>query len=164
MKNLLWILLLFFLVPAFSGCQAAVSTTFYQGAKVAAKDVISLSSPQAQQQRWQDLYVAVDYSFTHQNNQFKIDGVFSFSDSAKINYQTVSRLKLKLFLLNKDMQVVDYRDVLQVLGYSLESPDKFKGSFVLTDDVVAFTFGYDGVLRDDEGLRHPIWKLPKRGN
>ena len=60
------------------------------------------------------------------------------------------------------MRVVEYREVLQVLGYSLEDQDKFNAEFVLAENVVAFTFGYEGVLRDDEGLRTTIWKLPKR--
>jgi hypothetical protein len=60
------------------------------------------------------------------------------------------------------MRVVDYREILRVLGYSLEDQDKINAEFVLNDDVVAFTFGYEGLLRDDEGLSTTIWKLPKR--
>ncbi len=162
MKRRLTILSIVFFSFTLFGCQAAVSTTYYQGAKVDAKEVINLSAEQTQQ-RWQDIYVAIDYSYTHQGNQFNLDGLFSFSDSAKINYQTVSRFKLNLFLLDENMQVIDYREVFRFLGNSLEDQDKFNAHFVLDDKVVAFTFGYDGMLRDDEGLRHPIWKLPKRG-
>ncbi len=162
MKKKLTIISILFFSLVLSGCQTAVTTTYYLGAKVDQKEVVKLSAKKVEQQHWQDLYTSIDYSYTHQGDQFNINGLFSFSDSAKINYQTVKRLKLKLFLLDQNMRVVEYRDVLQVLGHSLEDKDKFNAHFVLTENVVAFTFGYDGVLRDDEGLSHPIWKLPKR--
>jgi hypothetical protein len=60
------------------------------------------------------------------------------------------------------MRVVDYREILRVLGYSLEDQDKINAEFILNDDIVAFTFGYEGLLRDDEGLSTTIWRLPKR--
>lgn len=162
MKLKLVIILSLFFGLILSGCQTTTSTTLYQGGQADVKEAITLSSGQVQQQRWQDIYVAINYSYTHQGDQFNIDGIFSFSESTQINYQSVSRLKLKLFLLNKEMRVVDYREVLQVLGYSLEDQDKFTAKFTLPEDVVAFTFGYEGVLRGDEGRSNTIWKLPKR--
>ena len=162
MQRKLTIISILFFSLILSGCQTTTTTTYYLGAKADVKEAITLSAGQVQQQQWKDPYVAIDYSYTYQGNQLNIDGLFSFSDSAKINYQTVRRLKLRIFLLNKDLRVVDYREVLQVLGYSLEDQDKINAEFILNDDVVAFTFGYEGLLRDDEGLSTTIWKLPKR--
>lgn len=160
-KKLAVILSLFFGLTL-SGCQTTTTTTHYLGAKADIKEAITLSTGQMQQQRWQDPYVTIDYSYTRQGNQFNIDGLFSFSESAKINYQTMRRFKVKLFLLNKHMRVVEYREILRVLGYSVEDQDKINAEFILPEDVVAFTFGYEGVLRDDEGFSNTIWKLPKR--
>jgi hypothetical protein len=162
MKMKLAVISSLFLGLMLSGCQTTATTTYYLGAKADSKEAIYLSSGQEQQQRWQDIYVAIDYSYTRQGNQFNITGIFSFSDSAKINYQSVRRLKVKLFLLDKNMRVVDYREILQVLGYSLEDQDKINAKFVLDKNIVAFTFGYDGVLRGDEGFSNTIWKFPKR--
>ncbi len=162
MKRRLTILSILFFSFALFGCQTTATTTYYLGAKADAKEVINLSAEQTQQ-RWQDVYVAIDYSYTRQGNQFDLDGLFSFSESAKINYQAVNRFKLYLYLLDKNMRVVEYREILRVLGYNIEDQDKFNAHFTLDEKVVAFTFGYDGMLREDEGLSHPIWKLPKRG-
>jgi len=162
MQRKLTIISILFFSSILSGCQTTTTTTYYLGAKADVKEAITLSAGQVQHQQWKDPYVAIDYSYTYQNNQLNIDGIFSFSDGAKINYQTVRQLKLKLFLLNKNMRVVDYPEILRVLGYSLEDQDKINAEFVLNDDVVAFTFGYEGLLRDDEGLSTTIWKLPKR--
>ena len=164
MQRKLTIISILFFGLILSGCQTTTTTTYYLGAKADVKEAITLSSGQVQHQQWKDPYVAIDYSYTYQKNQLNIDGLFSFSDGAKINYQTVRQLKLKLFLLNKNMRVVDYREILRVLGYSLEDQDKINAEFVLNDDVVAFTFGYEGLLRDDEGLSSTIWKLPKRNS
>ena len=160
MKMKLAIISSLFLGLILSGCQTTATTTYYLGAKADIKETITLSTGQVQQQ-WKDVYVNIDYSYTHQGNKFNIDGLFSFSESVKINYQTVGRLKLKLFLLNKNMRVVDYREILQVLGYSLEDQDKINAEFILDENIVAFTFGYQGVLRDDEGASSTIWKLPR---
>jgi hypothetical protein len=161
MKLKLAIILSLFFALSLSGCQTTTSTTLYRGAKADPKGAITLSAEQPLQ-HWQDTYVTIDYSYTRQGNQFNIDGTFAFSDGAKINYQFIRRLKLKLFLLDKEMRVVEYREVLRVLGYSLEDQDEFSAEFTLPENVVAFTFGYEGVLRDDEGFSNTIWNLPKR--
>ncbi len=161
MKRKLTIISILLLGLILSGCQTAVTTTYYLGAKADPKEVINLSAEQVEQQRWQDLFVTVDYSYTYQGNQFNIDGLFSFSDSAQINFTTVRRFKLHLFLLDQDMRVIDYREVVRALGYSVENQETFNDTFVLAENVVAFTFGYEGVL-SDEGLSQAIFKLPRR--
>ncbi|MFK5927244.1 MAG: hypothetical protein QM483_11485 [Desulfuromusa sp.] len=160
MKNKLWILLLFLLAPLFFGCQA--TTTYYQGAKADSQGVVRLAVDQVENQRWQDLYVTVDYSYDRQGDQFNIDGLFSFSFSPKINFERVRDLKLKLFLLDKDMFVVDYLEIARTLSTSLEDQISFSYKLDLAENVVAFTFGYEGSFIDDEGSGFTIWKLPKR--
>ena len=162
MKRKLVVILSLFFGLILSGCQTTTTTTHYLGAKAEIKEVITLSTGSVQQQQWQDTYVTVDYSYTRQGNQFNIDGLFSFSQSTKMNYQTIGRFKLYLYLLDKNMRVVEYREILRVLGYNVEGKDKINAEFILPEGVVAFTFGYEGVLRSDEGFSNTIWKLPKR--
>lgn len=160
MKNKLWIILFSLLVPVFFGCQA--TTTYYQGAKADSKGVVRLAVDQVENQRWKDLYVTVDYSFDRQGDQFNIDGLFSFSTSPKINFERVQDLKLKLFLLDKDMLVVDYLEIARTLGNSLDDEISFSHDLRLAENVVAFTFGYEGSFLDDEMIGFNVWKLPKR--
>ena len=103
MKRKLSIISIFLFVLLVSGCLSTATTTYYLGAKADETGVVYLYEERAEQQQWQDLYVTVNYSFTRQGDQFNIDGLFSFSDSPKITYDTVYDVKLKFFLLDKDM-------------------------------------------------------------
>ncbi len=163
MKNKIFTLLLLLVGLVFFGCQT--TTTYYLGAKADEKGVISLAAAQAGPQQWQDLYVTVDYSLHRQGNRFSIDGALSFSDHPKGMYTRVPDLKLKLFFLNKDMRVVDYLDVARTLSTSLDDKTPFSRTLDLKDDVVSFTFGYEGEFIDADPempTRERVWKLPKR--
>lgn len=163
MKNKLWIIFVFIFGLELLGCQT--TTTYYQGAKADEKGVVNLSMGQFEEQRWQDLYVTVDYSFDRQGDQFDIDGALSFSNSPKGNYTRVGDLKLKLFLLDKDMLVVSYLDIARVLSNSLDDKTKFAQALEIQEGVVAFTFGYEGTFIDDDpesSSTDRVWKLPKR--
>jgi hypothetical protein len=51
------------------------------------------------------------------------------------------------------------------LSTDLEDQTKFKKTLKLTDDVVAFTFGYEGSFVDNDPENSSsdiVWKLPKR--
>ena len=160
MKNKLQVILFLLFLPVFFGCQT--TTTYYQGAKADSKGVVRLAVDRIENQRWQDLYVTVDYSFDRQGDQFNIDGLFLFSISPKINFERVRDLKLKLFLLDKDMLVVDYLEVARTLSIILDEEISFSHDLRLAENVVAFTFGYEGSFIDDEWNGFTVWKLPKR--
>ena len=161
MKRKLSIISVFLFALLVSGC-LSTTTTYYLGAKADETGVVYLHEEQVEQQRWQDLYVTVDYSFTRQGDQFNIDGLFSFSDSPKITYDTVYDAKLKFFLLDKDMLVVDYLDISRTLGRDIEANVEFNQDLVLAQNVVAFTFGYEGLFGDEEGYGYVFMRLPKR--
>jgi len=163
MQSRLWFLLIFLFSLMLVGCQT--TTTHYLGAKADEVDVVSLAAGQVDQQRWEDLYVTVDYSYERQGNRFDIDGALSFSDSSKINFNRVRDMKLKLFLLDKDMRVVDYLDIARTLSVSLDDETTFARTLELRETVVAFAFGYEGSFRDDDPespSSEQVWKLPKR--
>ncbi len=148
------------LVMSLAGCQAA--TTHYLGAKADQQDVISLSAAAAQNQRWQDLYLTIDYSLERQGQRLDIAGSLAFSESPKVNYTQVVDMKLKLFLLDADMRVVDYREIARTLSTNLEDQTPFRQMFELKDNITAFSFGYEGSFRDDEFGGYKVWKLPSR--
>ncbi len=163
MEKRLWLLLVFLFSLMLVGCQT--TTTHYLGAKADEADVVSLAAGQVEQQRWQDLYITVDYSYDRQGNRLDIDGALSFSDSTKINFSRVRDLKLKLFLLDKDMRVVDYLNIARTLSVSLDDETIFAKKLELKETVVALTFGYEGSFRDDDPespSSEQVWKLPKR--
>ncbi len=163
MKNKLWIIVAFLFGLTLFGCQT--TTTYYQGAKADEEGVVNLPLGKVEGQRWQDLYIAVDYSFDRQGNQLDIDGALSFSDSSKINYTRVPDLKLKLFLLDRDLRVIDYLDIARTLSTSLDARTTFSNRVPLKDGVVSFTFGYEGSFVDSDPespSSNHVWKLPKR--
>jgi len=163
MKNKLRVISFLLLLPVFLGCQA--TTTYYLGAKADSKGVVRLAVNQVENQRWQDLYVTVDYSFDQQGNQLNIDGALSFSNSPKALFTRVWDLKLKLFLLDKDMRVVHYLDIARTLSNSLDDKTTFSRTLSLQEGVESFTFGYEGSFVDDDPespSTDQVWKLPKR--
>lgn len=163
MKNKLWIISVFLFGLAILGCQT--TTTYYQGAKADAEGVVSLAPGRAESQRWQDLYVTVDYSFDQQGSQLDIAGDLSFSNNPKALFTRVWDLKLKLFFLDKDMRVVHYLDIARTLSNSLDDKTEFSRSLQLQEGVVSFTFGYEGSFVDDDPespSTDQVWKLPKR--
>ena len=162
MKNKLT-LLVFLFGLTLVGCQT--TTTYYQGAKADEEGVVSLTPRQVEQQHWQDLYVAVDYSFSRLENRFDLDGVLSFSNSPKGNYTRVWDLKLKLFFLDKDLRVVEYLDIARTLSNGLDDKTTFSKTLQLQESVESFTFGYEGSFIDDDPespSTDKVWKLPKR--
>jgi len=162
MQSRLWFLLIFLCSLTLVGCQT--TATHYIGAKADDVDVVSLTTGQVEQQRWEDLYVTVDYSYKRQGNRFDIEGALSFSDSSKINYTQVWDMKLKLFFLDRDMRVVNYLDIARTLSANLDDETRFARTLELKEKVVALTFGYEGSFRDgdpDGSSSQSVWNLPR---
>ncbi len=161
MKNRFLILLLFSLVLLATGCQP--TTTRYLGATADRGDVVRLSNLQGEQQRWQDTYVTIDYTARQQGAQLALDGSFAFSLSPQLNYTQVRDFKVKFFLLDKDLKVVAYQEIVRTLGTDLEDVVPFSYKFDLPENVVALTFGYEGYFRDSDegGGGGSVLKYPK---
>ncbi len=162
MKKKLWIIFVFLSGVVLFGCQT--TTTYYQGAKADEEGMVSLSLGQVEKQRWQDLYVTVDYSFKQQADQIIIDGTLSFSNHPRLLFTRVWDLKLKLFFLDKDMRVVSYLDIARTLNNNLDDKTKFNRTLEVQEEVVAFAFGYEGSFVDDDpesSSTDHVWKLPR---
>lgn len=160
--------LLLSLIFAFSllalGCQPA-STSYYLGATAKKMDIIPLTGKLETQQVWQDLYLHVTYQLQRDGERLYLTGSMTFSESSKVNYTRVADMKLKLFLLDQNLLVIDYIDVARTLGFSLDDETFFKQSLPLDQRGVALAFGYDGYLVDSESKfpsRTSVWKLPAR--
>lgn len=152
------------LVVFLFGCQP-LPTTYYRGASAVDMDVVSLLTGQHEKQRWQDLYITVDYTLEQTGEVVDIEGVLTLSQHPRGMYTHVPDLKLKLFFLDKDLRVINYLDVARTLSASLEDETRFKKTLQVDSQAVAFTFGYEGRLYDSDPERPSsdiIWKLPKR--
>jgi hypothetical protein len=143
-----------------TGCQT--TTSYYRGASAEEMNTVALAADQVGEQSWQDLYLRVDYSLERTAGQLTIAGEFTYTQTTRTVYQLVHDLKLKLYLLDAEMRVIDYRQIARSLGTGLESRTPFREQFDLSEEVTAFTFGYDGVLIDDEKGAEMIWKVPQR--
>ncbi len=155
-------LLPFFLIVVLViiGCEQ--TTTLYLGAQADKKEAVALVQGEVTNQNWKDLYISVDYSYRRDGNHLGMKGILSFTNSSQINYQRVPDLRLKLFFLDKNLQVVEYFNILRTLSSDLEQEVKFNQTFKLPATVTAFTFGYQGVLAEGQGRRSQIWNMPKR--
>lgn len=143
-----------------TGCQT--TTSYYRGASAEEMNVVNLGADQAGEQSWQDLYLQIDYSLQRAAGRLTITGEFTYTLTSRTVYQRVHDLKLKLYLLDAEMRVIDYRQVARSLGNSLDRRTPFSEQFDLDEQVAAFTFGYEGLLVDEENLHEMIWKVPQR--
>lgn len=143
-----------------SGCHQ--STTWYLGAQADKTESVTLIRGEKEGQQWHDLYVVIDYSYKRDGDHFGIKGTLTFSASSKINYQRVRDLKLKLFFLDKNLRVVEYYNIARTLSTDLEQQLGFLQTLMLPKKAVAFTFGYEGMLVDEDLFASQIWNLPKR--
>jgi len=140
------------------GCQPA--TTRYLGALADQKEAVTLAQGEVKDQQWDDLYTSVNYSYQRAGDHLELQGTLSFSFSSQTNYKRVRDLKLKIFFLDKNLQVIEYYDIARTLSPDIEQHLKFLKTFKLQSGVTAFTFGYEGTLVD-EAQSHPIWNFPQ---
>ena len=143
-----------------AGCQA--TTGLYHGARADAETVVELPDGKQSGQHWKDLYLQVDYSLQRDADRLTIKGSFSYTQSTKTIFQQVHDLKLKLYLVDSEQRVVAYREVARALGNRLDNRISFSEVFDLPPGVTGMTFGYEGIMLNEEKRGEMIWKLPDR--
>ncbi len=156
-------LCLFFLFALFlNGCQT--TTGHYLGA-VAEDDGITEITPALDtQQHWEEVYVTVDSRLQRLEDQYQMTGELSFSQHSRMMYVRVADVELTLFLLDADNLVMDYRQATHFKGLSTDDRIPFTVTLPLVDQAVAYTFGYQITLIDDEGASSTNWYYPRTGH
>lgn len=144
------------------GCQA--TNGYYQGARADGDTVVALPDGAQSGQHWEDLYLQVDYSLKRVADRLTIEGTFSYTQSTTTIFQRVHDLKLKLYLLDDRQRVLAYRQVARSLGSSLDNEISFREVLELPDGAVGMTFGYEGIMVDEDKRGEMIWKVPDRSS
>lgn len=152
------------LVIALSGCR--VDPHYYRGADATnLKPLIAAQSTETLQ-RWQDLFVRVDYRIIRLPSTLQLQGELAFTDGARINYSRAGSLDLQLYFLDRDQRVVRSSTLARSLSRNLEDTTLFSKTFPIDDGIVALAFGYDGSLIDNDpdffSSTMPIWKVPRQ--
>lgn len=142
-----------------SGCQA--TTGHYLGALAEDDGITEIIPVLDIQQQWEEFYVTVDSRLTRGQDQYRMTGWLSFSQHSRMMYVRVADVELTLFLLDADNLVVDYRKATHFKGLSTEDRIPFTVTLPLVDHAVAYTFGYQITLIDDEGLSSSNWYFPR---
>jgi hypothetical protein len=148
-----------FLVLFLVGCQASVG--YYRGATALPETIVSLVGQGEDAQRWQDLYVVIDYKFNEKGGQLEIEGVFDFADFPQGLLLFSRFFELRLFLLDKNNQVLDDHDLIWASGFVQNQRTPFKKTIPIPQNAVAVSFGYTGTLVDEDGAHEQVWKLPQ---
>ena len=143
-------------------CSCAPTRGIYRGATAPAETILRLDGEREVQDRWEDLYVKAEVMAACRSGIMQLSGDLALGDSARLNYNRVDDLVLKVFLLNSQDKVVEYAEVGRILSGSIEQSRSFSVSLNCGEDVTAISFGYEGTLIDEEGASHMIWKLPTR--
>lgn len=150
-------LLLLFL----NGCQA--TTGHYLGALADEETVTAITPVLDAQQRWEEFYVTVDSQLTRQAANYQMAGWLSFSQHSRMMYVRVADVELTLFLLDAENRVVNYRRVTHFKGLRPDDRIPFTVTLPMVDQAVAYIFGYQITLIDDEGASSTNWYFPRTG-
>lgn len=148
----------FLLLLFVSGCQT--TTGFYLGALADEEAVTAITPVLDAQQRWEEFYVTVDSQLSRQAGNYQMTGWLSFSLHSQMMYVWVADVELTLFLLDADNRVVGYRRATHFMGLRPEDRIPFTVTLPLVDQAVAYTFGYQIRLIDDEGFSSASWFYP----
>jgi hypothetical protein len=159
-STLKWVVFCSLLVLLLNGCQ---TTGHYLGALADAETVKEITPVLDIQQQWEEFYVTVDSNLTRLEDQYQMTGWLSFSLHSRMMYVRVADVELTLFLLDADDRVVNYRRVTHFKGLSPEDRIPFTVTLPQVDHAVAYTFGYQITLIDDEGASSTNWYFPRTG-
>lgn len=152
---------LLFFVVMLTGCQT--STGHYLGALADEDRVTDITPVLDAQQQWEGFYLTVDSQLRRQAGNYQMSGRLSFSEHARMMYVRVADVDLTLFLLNADNRVVDYRRATHFIGLRPDDRVPFTVTVPVSDQAVAYTFGYRVTFTDDEGGTSVNWHLPRTG-
>lgn len=144
-----------------SGCQT--TTGHYLGALADEEAVTAITPVLDAQQRWEEFYVTVDSQLSRQSGNYQMTGWLSFSLHSRMMYVRVADVELTLFLLDADNRVVGYRRATHFMALRPEDRIPFTVTLPLVDQAVAYTFGYQIRLIDDEGASSTNWYFPRTG-
>ncbi len=153
--------LLFFLAATLAGCQSV--STYYQGHIVAPEDVLPLQDSSTDRE-WSTFDMTITYSTRQTGEYFNINGQATLSDHYTMNYSYLERLEIYLVLLDQDSTVIETRRLANSQTYRLEYPVSFSVQLPLAASVSAFSFAYDGTVRESGKLKDgtvPFWHLPR---
>ncbi len=149
------------LVLLLVGCQGA-ATGRYDNALARDGTVIPLPATAATGQRWQDLYLVVDYALKQDAGRLAIEGSFSFAQHPRSTMRRVHDLKLFLFTLNSENRVLDYRMIARAASGSLNDSTEFRDELPLAAGATAIAFGYEGELTGEDPLDVDIFRMLPR--
>ena len=128
-----------------SGCQSTKS--FYKGRQAAPEYIVPLAGTSTNAQ-WKSFDLEMSYSHEERGDSFQISGQVKLSDHYKITYERLEDLELYLLILDSDSLVIKAARLITHHPYYIEAVLPFKTSLSLPPGAVAFSFAYDGVVRE----------------
>lgn len=143
------------------GCQA--TSGHYLGAVADSDKIIRIHSAQAEEQRWQDIYLTIDSELRWQQQDPRLMGKVAYSRHPQMMYERADRVTLWVFLLDDDNRVVGYQPLPGIFPGSTDGTSRFSLPLQYAEHAVAYTFGYEVTFVDDEGSGYRSWNLPHTG-
>ena len=143
-----------------AACQS--TSSYYLGALADGEgEPLAVAAAYQQAHQWEDLYLLIDSALSADGGQKRLSGTVEFSLHSQGMYGRVRSLDLRVFLVDEEKRVVDYRPVMRFLGRSTRDQVPFSVVLPDTPGAVAYTFGYEATFSAiDDAVT--TWNLPGR--
>lgn len=134
-------------------------STMYQGNTVTKVPVVALQGGGPHAGTWKTFDLVMDYQYKQNGGVLDISGQFALSEHYRMTYDTVSRIYVYLFFLDKDSRVLETVDFPDTGISRIEDSQSFSRTYKVPAGTTGVSFGYSGVV-SEKGSRTSFYELP----
>ena len=131
----------------------------FQGNPVSSVPVIELQEGGPHAGIWETFDIVMDYQYKQNGSVLDISGQYALGEHYRMTYDTVSRIRVYLFFLDKDSRVLETVDFPDTGISRIEDSQRFSRSYKVPAGTTGISFGYSGVA-SEKGSRMSFFELP----
>ena len=145
-----------------SGC--VETSMMHQGNSVTtAMTVVELQKGGPHADVWETFDIMIDYKYTQGDGEIEVSGQAVLSEHYQMNYNSLSKLFVYIYILDKDSRVLKTGELVRSMTGSVEELLTFSQQYEVPSGAASVTFGYDGVASEFQGATS-FYELPLSRN
>lgn len=131
----------------------------YHGNTVSSVPVIALQEGSPNAGRWETFDLIIDYKYIQKGDRFEISGKASLSQHYQMTYDSLRRMCVYIFFLDKDARVLETAFLVNEWFGSTQDIQEFSKTYKVPIGTTGFSFGYFGEVSAEMG-NNTFYKLP----
>ena len=142
-----------------SGC--VETSMMFQGNLVEPVRVVALQEGGPHSGSWKTFDLVIDYKYFRNDNILEISGQINMSEHYQMNYNSLSKLFVYLFLIDSRSRVLSSDSLVKAVTGDLDENLTFSRSYNVPAGTVGISFGYNGSVREFREI-NDFYQLPLR--